>query len=232
MVFIKNLLAAISWYGGFGPLFRIFLEPLELSVAYHAVGEMDPAFRHINISFETFKKQIAYLRACGYTFHYFRDACNGDGGKRAYLYFDDGFKSIRKFVYPYLKIEKIPATLFVTTEYIDRSGEHTYLGWEELKEIQDVFEIGSHSMHHIKLNKFPIEEAVLEMKKSKEIIEKMLGIHIVSFSYPKGRSNSELEQKASSVGYRITTADPRLHKVRADSQDSTALFKWKTLRVW
>src|SRR3989344_1684159 len=181
MGLLKNLSAVISWYSGLGYLFRVFAEPERLFIAYHAIGETDPSFRRINISPDNFKKHIRYLRSRGYEFHYFRDARDGNGGKRAYLYFDDGLRSVRECVYPFLKKEKIPATLFITTEYIDQGRVNMYLNWEDLKNMLDVFEIGSHSMHHLKLNKIPIEEAMLEMKKSKEIIEQKLSVPVVSF---------------------------------------------------
>src|SRR3989344_1377241 len=184
MGLLKNLSAVISWYSGLGYLFRVFAEPERLFIAYHAIGETDPSFRRINISPDNFKKHIRYLRSRGYEFHYFRDARDGNGGKRAYLYFDDGLRSVRECVYPFLKKDKIP-----------------------------------------------IEEAMLEMKKSKEIIEQKLSVPVVSFSYPKGRSSRELEQKARIIGYTITTADSRFRKIRPDPHDSAARFQWKMLGI-
>jgi len=231
MGLLKNLSAVISWYSGLGYVFRVFAEPKGLFIAYHAVGETDPSFRHINVCLGNFKKHIGYLRLRGYEFHCFRDAGAYSANKRAYLYFDDGLRSVRECVYPFLKKEKIPATLFITTEYIDQGRVNMHLNWEDVKNMLDVFEIGSHGVHHLKLNKIPIEEAVLEMKKSKEIIEQKLAVPVVSFSYPKGRSNQELEQKARIIGYTITTADSRFRKIRPDPYDSVARFQWKMLGI-
>ena len=98
--------------------------------------------------------------------------------------------------------------------------------------MQDVFEIGSHSRHHTKLNKVSLEEAKDEIVGSKREIEKKLGLPVVSFSYPKGRSSQVLEILVRRAGYTSTTADTHFHKVRPDPDDSFTLFKWKALNLW
>lgn len=97
--------------------------------------------------------------------------------------------------------------------------------------MQDVFEIGSHSRHHTKLNKVSLEEAKDEIAGSKREIEKKLGLPVVSFSYPKGRSSQVLEILVRRAGYTVTTAGAHFHKVRPDPEDSLTLFKWKTIRI-
>lgn len=228
MVIIKNFLAIISWYSGIGPLVRFFREPKELLIAYHSINEPDISCEHVSINYFAFKKHIAYLEKRGYIFRHVRDATSNMKGKHAYIYFDDGFRTVFDTVYPYLKQKNISATFFIATEYIEQGGnDGMYLGWDEVRNMQDVFEIGSHSKHHIKLNKVSLREASDEMKDSKQIIEEKLGSKVSSFSYPKGRSNDELEREAHKLGYAITTADSRFSKVRPDPADSLPVFKWK-----
>ena len=229
MNWAKHFLAFWGWYLCAGPLLRLLREPRELAVAYHTIGETRSKYAHINISLEAFKSHINYLKKRGYSFHAFSEAAKSSAGKRAYIYFDDGFRTVYESALPYLREEQIRATLFVTTEYIDDKSADEYLRWEDIKKMTDIFEIRSHGAHHVKLNKIGIDEAEREMRTSKETIERNLGISVGAFSYPKGRSSDELEALAHRVGYEITTADKRFNKVRPDPKDSSSVFKWKIL---
>jgi len=229
MSWAKHFLAFWGWYLGVGPLLRLLREPRELAIAYHTIGDTYDKYAHINISFETFKDHINYLKKRGYSFHTFSEVAKSSLGKRAYIYFDDGFRAVYELVLPYLREEQIRATLFVTTEYIDNTSAAEYLRWEDIKKMTDVFEIGSHGAHHVKLNKIGIDEAEREMRTSKEIIEYNLGISVGAFSYPKGRSSDELEVLAHKLGYAVTTAYRQFNKVRPDPEDPVTLFKWKIL---
>ena len=115
---LKNILAVIGWYSGLGPIIRIFCEPDEILVAYHTINDNNEAYAHISIEFEIFKKQIAYLKKRGYSFYRFKEVFDKTTGKRAYIYFDDGFKTVYKNVYPYLRERNIQATFFVTGDVL------------------------------------------------------------------------------------------------------------------
>lgn len=232
MSLAKRFLAFLGWCLGIGPLLRVFYEPRELALAYHTIGDSRQKYAHINTSLDAFKNHINYLKKRGYSFHRFSDTLKPGAEKRVYLYFDDGFRTVLEQVVPYLRKERIPATLFVTTDYIDDKNADEYLRWEEVKSMTDIFEIGSHSKRHIKLNKVSLEKAREEMKNSKDIIERNLGVSVTSFSYPKGRSSRELEALAHELGYVVTTADKRFCKARSDQGDSMAIFYWKTVGLW
>ena len=47
---------------------------------------------------------------------------------------DDGFKSFYNEAWPYLKKNKIPFILFVSTEPVGKNG---YMNWDEIKEIDE-----------------------------------------------------------------------------------------------
>lgn len=244
MNFIKKLILSGIWLSGVGFIMARLFAPKFLLVMYHSIWSPDNAealkqnqYRNISISQEMFQKHLRYLRKRGYVFYRFRDMVSlsksGFTHKVACIYFDDGFRDVLENAYPILKKENIPATLFLTTDYIDqKSTPGVYLTWEEVKKMRDVFEFGSHSVSHRKLNKIPLEEAKEEMARSKTIIEEKLGVSVNTFSYPKGRSSRELENLAHEVGYAITTADPLFRKVRPDPDDSIAIFKLKTGFPW
>ena len=226
---IRDIGASLLWNIGMGPLARALREPRELALAYHAIGKVEGSFAHVTISFEALKEHISYLRNRGYVFRQFRDA-PVSGGKNAYIYFDDGFRSVREVVYPYFKNERIPATLFITTDFINqKKAQEVYLTWDEVRGMIDVFEIGSHGARHVKLNKIDVGEAEADMKHSREEIESYMGAPVRSFSYPKGRSSPELERAAARAGYQITTAHPQFHKIRPDPDDTMSIFLWKII---
>lgn len=228
---IKQAAAAIMWGVGAGPLLRAFFEPETLIIAYHNIGESS-RYGHITVTAEDFEKQLVYLKSRGYTFCRFRDLVTTPG-KRVCVYFDDGFKSVFDVAYPILKKHSIPATVFLTTSYVNQESEKDiYARWGDAQKTQDIFEFASHSNRHIKLNKIPLAEAEMEMRESKKIIEEKLSTSVVSFSYPYGRSSEALEGVAKKIGYAYTTADKRFHKARPDPDDSSAIFKLKTGVSW
>lgn len=237
---VKKAIAPLIWYSGLGALGNRLFLPRRLIIAYHSISGAQNAkelrndsYSSLSISKEVFTQQIKYIQRWGYTFVYFRDLLSRDGGKTAAIYFDDGFRDVLTNAHQILKNEQIPATLFLTTDYLDQKKDPgVYITWGEAKRMGDLFEFGSHSVTHRKLNKILIEEAREEMRVSKEKIEKTLGTRVTSFSYPKGRSSQTLETVAHEVGYTLTTADPRFHKVRPDPDDSMAVFYWKVLSLW
>ena len=67
--------------------------------------------------------------------------------KKILLTIDDAFSSFYTEAWPYLKKNKIPFILFVSTEPIGKNG---YMTWEQIKEIEknNFVLIGHHSHTH------------------------------------------------------------------------------------
>jgi len=233
MNYFKQIEAFLLWYTGVGPLVRRIREPTMLILAYHSICDapIQSDYAHISIPKADLIAQINYVERRGYRFVHFRDLLKYPQEKVAAIYFDDGFKDVLENAHFLLKSRGIPATLFVTTDYADQKKEAgKYLTWEQIKTMSDVFEFGSHSVSHVKLNKILRATACEELARSKKIIEEKLGTRVDSFSFPHGRSNSELESVAKEVGYELTTADSRFHKVRPDPEEGVIVFKWKALK--
>ena len=53
--------------------------------------------------------------------------------KKILITIDDGFKSFYNEAWPYLKENKIPFILFVSTEPVGKNG---YMTWDEIKEVE------------------------------------------------------------------------------------------------
>ena len=102
-----------------------------------------------------------------------------------FITIDDGFKSFYNEAWPYLKKNKIPFILFISTEPVGKRG---YMSWDEIKEIdQSEFGyIGHHSHTHEYLIDMTEAEFVKDIETSSKIFKDKLGYIPSIFSYPFG----------------------------------------------
>ena len=77
--------------------------------------------------------------------------------KNFLLTIDDGYLSFYKNAWPYLKDNKIPFLIFISTEAVGKSG---YMNWEQINEIEkyDFVSIGNHSHSNDYLENFDFEK--------------------------------------------------------------------------
>ena len=106
-----------------------------LSIMYHRFNESK--YPSTNIQMEIFSCHIQLIKDLNYEFIYpdqFKD--NFDvpkKQKKILLTVDDAFKSFYEFAWPFIKKNKIPIILFVSTEPIGNNG---YMTWDQIKEIE------------------------------------------------------------------------------------------------
>ena len=116
---------------------------------YHRFNENK--YPSTNIRMDIFNEQMNIIKNQGYDFYdpkIFLDEINKPKNKKKILItIDDGFKSFYNEAWPYLKKNKIPFILFVSTEPVGKKG---YMSWEEIKEIDnsEIGYIGHHSHTH------------------------------------------------------------------------------------
>ncbi len=105
--------------------------------------------------------------------------------KKILLTIDDAFKSFYDFAWPYLKKEKIPFILFVSTEPVGKKG---YMTWDQIKEVdrESFAIIGHHSHSHEYLIEESNENFVNDIKNASKIFRKKIGYVPKLFSYPFG----------------------------------------------
>lgn len=115
------------------------------------------------------------------------------------LTFDDGNKSDFEIVLPILIKHKIKAIFFIVPSFV---GKKNYLSWEQINLLKDNgMEIGSHSLTHPNFTKLNKDEKIIEITKSKSIIESKLNSKIISFAFPFGFFDKESENIVFSSGY-------------------------------
>ena len=158
-----------------------------LSLMYHRFNENK--YPSTNIKMEIFKDQMSIIRDLGYEYYkpkFFEEEFDKPKEKKKILItIDDGFKSFYNEAWPYLKKNKIPFILFVSTEPV---GKHGYMTWDEIKEIDnsEIGTIGHHSHTHEYLIDMSEEDFVNDIETATKIFEKKLGYVPSIFSYPFG----------------------------------------------
>lgn len=129
------------------------------------------------------------------------------------LTFDDGFKSVLNHALPVLSEFKIPAALFLVTDFLGRSPQsiddkvhpdidEPILSIEDLVSLKnDLITIGSHSVSHPYMTLLPESEARRELTESKKMLNELTGTDISLFAFPHGDHNETLIDLAHEAGY-------------------------------
>lgn len=172
------------------------------SLMYHSVGSRnynDAAL--YNLDQEKFEEQIRFLINRKVKFIHF---CEGVSNKEEELFsitFDDGFLDNFTNAAPFLLKNKIPFTIFMVSDFIGKSG---YLTREQLFELSQnpLVKIGGHGKTHRPLATLTLDEAIEEMKLSKNALEEIITHKVISMSFPHGSYTDELAEKAKELGYR------------------------------
>ena len=95
--------------------------------------------------------------------------------KKILITIDDGFKSFYNEAWPYLKENKIPFILFVSTEPVGKNG---YMNWDEIIEIEksEFGYIGHHSHTHEYLIDMSEEDFINDIETSTKIFKEKVRI--------------------------------------------------------
>ena len=158
-----------------------------LSIMYHRFDENK--YPSTNIRYNVFLEHIHLIKELGFNFIHPNDfELNFNipkKQKKILLTIDDGFKSFYDVAWPYLKENKIPFILFVSTEPIGKKG---YMTWKQLKEIdrESFAIIGHHSHTHEYLIEKTNQEFIDDIELASKIFKEKIGYIPTLFSYPFG----------------------------------------------
>lgn len=149
--------------------------------------------------------------------------------KAVVVTFDDGWLDNYMYAFPILKKYKINATVFLITNRVENASQNAakipsfiptheesksliekgephkvVLRWNLIKEMSDtgLIEFYSHTKSHAKCDSLPEKELAEELKESREIIEKRLGIPCPYFCWPYGKYNDPALTAAKEAGYK------------------------------
>ena len=165
---------------------------------YHRFNETK--YPSTNIQMDIFKKHIELIKNSGFNFHdphKFKDEFNLPKlNKEILITIDDAFESFYVEAWPYLRENKIPFILFVSTEAVGKTG---YMTWDQIKEVEneDFAMIGHHSHSHEYLIDVTNDEFVFDIQKANKIFLKKLGYIPHLFSYPFGEYSKNMKDYIS-----------------------------------
>ena len=169
-----------------------------LSLMYHRFDEK--RYPSTNIQMNIFKEHIKIIKDLKYNFYdpgnLEKDFDKRKDEKKILITIDDAFSSFYKEAWPYLKKEKIPFILFVSTEAIGKNG---YMTWEQIKtlEKESYVYIGNHSHSHEYLVNFKEEDFIKDINTAIEKFSKKLGYNPIFFSYPFGEYSNYIKEYIS-----------------------------------
>jgi peptidoglycan/xylan/chitin deacetylase (PgdA/CDA1 family) len=232
--------------------------PLDLSIIlnYHSI--------HPTNTFSTkpadFLQQMQYL-ANEFNvlslpqFHKLRLDCEKLPDKTVIVTFDDGYENNYQYAFPILAKYRLPATIFLTTAFIDKNYDITQehiayrglppLTWENIIEMKKSgLSFGAHTHTHPILTNTTLEKAEQEIALSKKIIEERLTEPIKMFAYTLGQRNTfnnSIKALLRQHGFGCSTIWGTnnsktdilaLRRVRIDAQDTFDDFKSKVNGLW
>lgn len=138
------------------------------------------------ISFESFKRFLDDLQMEGISFVSPYEILQLDQRKKIVLTFDDVFDGIYYYVYPYLRLKKIPFVIFPAIKNMKEKG---YINEQMLKEMTNNYAdcfVGAHSFSHCNLSHLSREQCEYEIIASGNYLETLVEKKVDIFAYPFG----------------------------------------------
>ena len=169
-----------------------------LSIMYHRFDENK--YPSTNIQMNIFKKHIQLIKDLDYKFIHpknFEDNFNiPKKQKKILITVDDAFQSFYEVAWPFIKKNKIPFILFVSTEPVGKKG---YMTWNQIKEIEseDFAIIGHHSHSHEYLIDVSNKDFINDIETANRIFNEKIGYIPNLFSYPFGEYSEFMREYIS-----------------------------------
>jgi peptidoglycan/xylan/chitin deacetylase (PgdA/CDA1 family) len=199
---------------GLLPAWGSFQVPILL---YHRFGPV--AADSMTVTTTLFESHLKYLKDNGYQVIPLRELTDHYLGKKGaphpysvVITADDGHISVYKDMFPLVKQYQIPVTLFIYPSAI--SNAPYAMTWGQLRELKEtgMFDLQSHTFWHPNFKKdkkrlAPAEYenfVSMQLKKSKEKLEKELGVGVDMLAWPFGIYDDDLIHKAQEAGYTAT----------------------------
>ena len=138
---------------------------------------------------DIFKQQIEIIEDSNYKFNnpseFEKIFSTPKIKKEILITIDDAFLSFYQEAWPFLKKNKIPFILFVSTEPVGKKG---YMSWNQIREVEteNFAFIGHHSHTHDYLINETNDQFISDIEKANKIFLKELGYIPNLFSYPFG----------------------------------------------
>jgi peptidoglycan/xylan/chitin deacetylase (PgdA/CDA1 family) len=164
-------------------------------LAYHCVGAGTGL--EIDLSPEAFEEQMTTLAERGSVVSIDEGLAALDHAPPEHVdpvvvTFDDGTADFTEHAVPILERHRIPATLYLATDFVERQRTYEYGGrpttWSALRDAcaGGLLTVGSHTHTHAVMDTLGPSAAEEELARSAGLIEEHLGSAAEHFAYPKG----------------------------------------------
>jgi peptidoglycan/xylan/chitin deacetylase (PgdA/CDA1 family) len=116
--------------------------------------------------------------------------------------FDDGTADFVDEALPILVRHRVPATLYVATDFVERGrsfpGNGTPLSWSALADAisTGLVTVGSHTHNHALMDRLPAGAVDEELDRSVALIGERLGVEARHFAYPKALAGTTTADRA------------------------------------
>jgi len=195
----------------------IFLHPLDPGgtlgaaaervpiLCYHRFTARERSTSRMEVSAATFEEQLRFLRAQGYSPVPLKDLVSFLSGrselppKPVVITIDDGYRSAYTVAFPLLAKYKVPATVFIYTDFV---GAGEALTWSQLSEMASskLIDVESHSRTHGDLTKRPRGEGEAayqrrmksELDTPRRLLEEKTAQAVRFFAFPYGAASPAL----------------------------------------
>ncbi len=189
-------------------------KPAIAILVYHRFGAV--ASDSMSVTTDQFESHVRYLMEANYTIVPLRHLVEYHLGKRQLfpgrfvaITVDDGHKSVYTNLFPLVRRYQLPVTLFLYPSAI--SNASYAMTWDQLRELKasGFFDFQGHTYWHPNFKierkrRTPLEYekfVELQLKRSKEKLEKELEIKVDMLSWPFGIYDENLIRKAMELGY-------------------------------
>jgi peptidoglycan/xylan/chitin deacetylase (PgdA/CDA1 family) len=173
-------------------------------LTYHSIDDSGSV---ISISPRMFRQQMEFLAASEIPVLPLDQVLSRSGSVA--ITFDDGYRNVLDHVIPVLDRLKLPATVFVVSEYCGKQNnwpgqnyglapDLPLLNWDELSDLPPGISMGAHTMTHPDLRGLSPQDCERELRGCQESMEQRLRRPVRWLAYPYGASSPQVRALAGS----------------------------------
>lgn len=173
-------------------------------ITYSFVSYNDESF---TLTADDFKEQMKWLYDNGVTFVSMKELYemittgNNIPKRPVAICFEEGYDDVYKNAYPILKQYGVKATVFVSSQYINKPS---YLTEGMIKDMAlKGINFQSHSKNNTKLTLLTYEEQLDYLKSSQERIQAITNTKVEFLMYPEGSHDGDTTKAMNKLGYKL-----------------------------
>ena len=187
-------------------LFEVVVTPSDdvLVLNYHQINTRDA--NSLTVRPGNFADELDYLTEHGYHVisldQFIRHQNEGAAlpDKPVLITFDDGYLDNYTDAFPLLKERKMPALIFIITDYI--GTQQNYMTWEQVHEMEkNGIDFGSHTLSHAMLSQDDPKDAKFQLETSQAVFRWQFGKNARALAYPCGYYDDTVKKLVKDAGF-------------------------------